>query len=202
MIKNIIFDMGNVLRDFAPMRCISPYVKEESDAALLRDEMFGKEEWRLLDRGDLTYDEAVASVKRRLPQRLHAVLDEIIAHWHEYMPGDERMLELVKRLKASGYKLYLLSNASVRFAVYRDTFEALKYFDGAVVSAFYHVLKPEEKIYRILFDTYQLDPKECFFIDDNPDNVEGGRRLHMDGHVFTGDVQALLADFAFQGIRV
>jgi len=202
MIKNIIFDMGNVLKSFSPMLCIAPYVKDESDACLISDEMFGKEEWRLLDSGELIYEEAVARVKLRLPDRLHGVLDEIIAHWHEHMPQDKRMLELVKSLKSNGYKMYLLSNASVRFAVYKDTFEALKYFDGAIVSAFYHVLKPDEKIYRILFDTFNLNPRECFFVDDNADNVEGGRRLHMDGHVFTGDVQAMLDDFAANGIHV
>ena len=202
MIKNIIFDMGNVLRSFSPMLCIAPYAKDESDACLIRDEMFNKEEWRSLDSGDLTYEDAVARVKLRLPKRLHGVLDEIIAHWHEYMPQDARMLELVKALKPRGYRMYLLSNASIRFAVYKDTFEALRYFDGTIVSAFHHVLKPDEKIYRILFDTFHLDPCECFLIDDNADNVEGGRRLHMAGHVFTGDMQALLDDLSANGIQV
>ena len=202
MIKNVIFDMGNVLRDYAPMRCITPYVTDKKDANLIKDELFGKEEWRLLDKGDITYEEMAAKVKLRLPERLHEILNEIIAHWHEYMPQDERMLELVKNLKAHGYKLYLLSNASVRFAQYKDTFAALKYFDGVIVSAFYHVLKPDEKIYRILFDTFGLNPQECFFIDDSADNVDGGRRLNMDGHVFNGDFQALLDDFVNHGILV
>ncbi len=201
MIRNIVFDMGNVLRDFAPMRSILPYVQGE-DALLIREEMFGKEEWRLLDRGDIAYEEAVLRCKERLPQRLHTVLDEIVAHWHEYMPEDPKMVELAKALKENGYRLYLLSNASVRFSAYQNSFEALKYFEGAIVSAFYHTLKPEEKIYRILFDTYQLKPEECFFIDDNQDNVEAGRKLHMEGHVFSGDMGALKAAFSAHGIRV
>ncbi len=200
MIKNVIFDMGNVLRDFAPMRCILAFVQGD-DALLLRDELFGKEEWRLLDRGDITYDELVTRVKLRLPKRLHDTLDEIVAHWHEYMPEDPEMTELVKILKSNGYHMYLLSNASVRFSAYKDSFEALKYFDGAIVSAFYQTMKPEEKIYRILFDTYQLVPEECFFIDDNPDNVEAGRKLRMEGHVFTGDKSALKAALDAHGIR-
>ncbi len=201
MIKNIIFDMGNVLRDYTPMRCIEPYVQGE-DALLIQNEMFGKDEWRLLDKGDMTYDEAVAKCKERLPQRLHLLLDEIIAHWHEYMTQDLYMLEVVKKLKANGYHMYLLSNTSVRFAQYKDSFEAMKYFDGAIVSAFFHVLKPDEKIYRILFDTYHLKPEECFFIDDNQENVEAGRCLGMDGHVFSGDIQMLLADFIAHGIDI
>jgi len=200
MIRNIIFDMGNVLRDFAPMRCILPYVQGE-DALLIREEVFGKQEWHQLDRGDISYEELVTRVRLRLPERLHDTLDEIIAHWHEYMPEDPEMTELVKTLKANGYHMYLLSNASVRFAVYKDSFEALKYFQGAIVSAFYNTVKPEEKIYRILFDTYQLKPEECFFIDDNPDNIEAGRKLCMKGHVFTGDKSALKAAFSAHGIK-
>ena len=202
MIRNIIFDMGNVLRDFAPMKGILPYVDNEEDAQIIYREMFGGEEWRALDRGTVTYEEAVQKCKHRIPQRLHKPLDEIVAHWHEYMPEDPRMLPLVKALKENGYHLFLFSNASVRFAQYKDSFKALKYFDGDVVSAFYQTLKPEEKIYRILFNKYQLKPEECFFIDDNPDNVEAGRKLLMEGHVFTGDIQALLADLKTQGITV
>ncbi len=201
MIRNMIFDMGNVLRDFAPMRCILPYVQGE-DALLIREEMFGKEEWRMLDGGNITYEEAVSRCKRRLPERLHDTLDQIIAHWHEYMPEDPEMTEIVKALKQNGYRMYLLSNASVRFAVYKDRFEALKYFEGAIVSAFYHTLKPGEQIYRILFDTYRLKPEECFFIDDNKDNVDAGRKLGMEGHVFTGDKHALKAAFSAHGIRI
>ncbi len=201
MIRNIIFDMGNVLRDFNPMLCILPYVQGE-DALLIREEMFGREEWHMLDSGDITYEEAVFRCKRRLPQRLHDTLDEIVAHWHEYMPEDSEMTQIVKALKANGYSMYLLSNASVRFAVYKDHFEALKYFEGAIVSAFYHALKPGEQIYRILFDTFKLKPEECFFIDDNKDNVEAGRKLNMEGHVFTGDKHALKAAFSAYGIRV
>ncbi len=202
MIRNIIFDMGNVLRDFAPMRGILPYVDSDEDAQIIFREMFGHEEWRALDRGTVTYEEAVKECRKRIPERLHKPLDEIVAHWHEYMPEDERMLPIVRALKENGYRLFLLSNASVRFSDYRDSFKALQYFDGDVVSAFYQTVKPEEKIYRILFDKYKLNPAECFFIDDNSDNVAAGRRLGMEGHVFTGDIEALRADFTAWGIRV
>ena len=201
MIRSIIFDMGNVLRDFSPMRSILPYVTGP-DAELIARELFGKEEWRGLDRGTITYGEAARLCKARIPQRLHGKVDEILDHWHEYMPEDPEMAEVCRRLKENGYRLYLLSNASVRFEAYRNEFQALKHFDGAIVSAFYQAVKPDEKIYRILFDTYSLKPEECFFVDDNPENVAAGRRLAMPGHVFTGDLNAMMADFAAYGIRL
>lgn len=202
MIRNIVFDMGNVLRDFNPMLCIRAYVKDEKDAEWIAGEMFGEKEWVALDQGTITYEGALEQWKKRLPERLHKVVEEISNHWHEYMPEDPRMLQLVKELKVKGYGLYLLSNASVRFSVYEKDFEALQHFDGKVVSAFHQVLKPDEKIYRILFDTYHLIPEECFFVDDNPANVEGGRKLGMSGHAFTGDLTALKEDFRRHGISL
>lgn len=200
MIRNIVFDMGNVLREYNPMLGVLPYVQGE-DAALLTRVIFGGEEWRGLDRGTLGYDEAAALFKVRLPERFHQAVDEILAHWHEYMPEFPDMAELCRRLKENGYRLFLLSNASVRFEAFKEDFQALQYFDGAVVSAFYKTVKPEEKIYRILFDTYQLNPEECFFIDDSRANVQAGRALSMPGHVYTGDKTALLAAFHALGIR-
>ena len=41
MIRNVVFDMGNVLLDFAPERYLRNFVAEESDRALLRRELFG-----------------------------------------------------------------------------------------------------------------------------------------------------------------
>lgn len=201
MIRNIVFDMGNVLRDYAPMRGIQPYATGE-DSQLILKEMFGGELWRSLDQGTITYPDAIRRCKERLPERLHKTLEQIVAHWHEHMPEDPRMIPVVKGLKGQGYGLYLLSNASVRFCQYQESFQMLRYFDGAIVSAFHKVLKPEEKIYRILFDTYRLAPEECFFIDDNEDNVEGGRRLHMPGHVFDGDLTALRAALASFGVMI
>ena len=49
-----------------------------------------------------------------------------------------------------------------------------------------HKLKPDAGIYRDLLEKYQLLPKECLFVDDRPENVEGAKALGMEGIVFTG----------------
>lgn len=51
------------------------------------------------------------------------------------------------------------------------------------------MVKPDPGIYLYLFQTYGLKPEECFFIDDLEDNIEAGRKLGMDGIVFTGDTE-------------
>ena len=51
--------------------------------------------------------------------------------------------------------------------------------------------KPDPAIYRYLFQTYGLNPEECFFIDDLKANIETGKKLGMDGIIFTGDIKTV-----------
>ena len=54
MIKNILFDMGNVLIRFEPKRYVKNAGLSESDQQLLLRELYGSIDWVRLDRGTLT----------------------------------------------------------------------------------------------------------------------------------------------------
>ena len=47
------------------------------------------------------------------------------------------------------------------------------------------MIKPEAEIYQRLFNKFNLKPEECLFADDRAENIEGGRRVGMEGIVFT-----------------
>lgn len=96
------------------------------------------------------------------------------------------MLEVVQDLKNQGYKLYGLTNWSAyTFDAYvRNTYPVFALLDGMVVSGEEKCIKPDEKIYRILLDRYNLVPAETLFIDDNPANVAGARRLGINAVIF------------------
>lgn len=53
-----------------------------------------------------------------------------------------------------------------------------------MISSEEKVVKPEPEIYQRLFDRYGLEPSECVFTDDREENIEGARRMGMDGIVF------------------
>ena len=59
-------------------------------------------------------------------------------------------------------------------------------FDGTVVSGVEQTVKPDEKIYRILLERYDLDPARTFYTDDLQRNVDGARAVGMDAELFTG----------------
>ncbi len=203
MIKNIVFDMGQVLIHWDPKRLIARLGYQDKEAALLLREVFGCFEWQGLDRGRLGPEEALETMLPRLPASLHPAAEHFVrAWWVEPLWPVEGIAELVRELKAAGYGIYLLSNATSCLHQYFDRIPGSECFDGKIVSADWKLLKPQPEIYETLFREFSLDPADCFFIDDNPANVEAGMMLGMHGTVFFDDIGRLRAELRAAGVDV
>ena len=99
--------------------------------------------------------------------------------------------DLLRRLKAAGYRVFGLSNWSMEtFPLVRDEFPIFKELEGKVISGEELMVKPEPEIYHCLFERYSLVPEESVFIDDNADNVAGAKAVGMKAVQFVG-AQAL-----------
>lgn len=97
-IKNVVFDMGNVLMRFDGLQLAQADMVTPEDAALLRDALFGAPIWVLLDSGTVTH-EMVERVAAHLPARLRPNLHECMAHWAERSLLIEGTNDLVVRLR-------------------------------------------------------------------------------------------------------
>ena len=62
MIRQIVFDMGNVLIHYRPQRYVQRLDVAEEDRPLLLREVFGSVEWIRLDRGSIGQEEAAAAM--------------------------------------------------------------------------------------------------------------------------------------------
>lgn len=203
MIKNVIFDMGQVLLYFSPELYIRRLGVSEEDGEILLREVFRRVEWVRLDHGTITEKEAVESVCRRVPPRLHRAVEELVCRWWDRplspVPG---MKELIAEIKGLGLKIYLLSNANMQQRIYHDRIPGTEYFDGRIVSAECGMIKPQPEIYRLLLDTYGLQAQECLFIDDSPLNVEGAYCVGISGIVFDDDMPRLRRELREAGVGV
>lgn len=190
--RNIIFDMGNVLIAYDPERFLDREgIADAGDRRRLNAAVFGSPDWARLDRGELDEPEFADLALARLPARLHAVARRLIFHWEQPMEPVPGMADFVRECKDRGMGVYLLSNASRRQREYWPDIPGSALFDGAVVSAFERCVKPMPGIYRILLERYGLNAEECVFVDDVPANVAAAKDAGMEGILFGGDVRAL-----------
>lgn len=191
MIKNIIFDIGNVLawfrwKDYARDLGFSEEMVERVGRATVRTQI-----WRETDRGVLSIPEAVEQCIALDPE----IEDEIRLFYkdrRELVTEYDYSEGLIRDLKARGYKVYLLSNYSEdHFQYILSKFRFFGLEDGMVISYREKVLKPEPEIYNILFERYGLKPEECVFLDDTEVNIETAVKLGMRGIVFKNYEQGI-----------
>ncbi|XOQ48779.1 MAG: HAD-IA family hydrolase [Eubacteriales bacterium] len=185
MIKNIVFDMGNVLLAYTPQKYMKTITTDVTIRNAVLKELFLGEEWQRLDAGTITEEEAVRRVSARIPQYAEYV-QKAMDNWHSDLTPMPGMPEIIKALKQSGYSIYLLSNTSLRFFKYQGKVEMFRYFDGFLISAKEKLLKPDPAIFKCLCKRYRLAADECLFIDDLQTNIDGSEKAGFHGHLFQG----------------
>lgn len=191
MIRNIIFDMGNVLLRYDPEVPLDLYCQTETEKDVIRKELFEGEEWGLGDLGLITNEDKYERIRMRIPESMHPALKRCVYEWSVCMKPIPGAFAFCEYARKKGYRLYVLSNASDEFYDYFPDFAPLSYFDGIVVSADLHKIKPDTAIFEHLLQTYQLLPEECLFIDDMEANVKGAMQIGMKGEVFLGDFEVI-----------
>lgn len=203
MIRNIVFDMGGVMREYSPPKMLRQMGVPEEDLPILEQLVFGGPEWIALDRGAVSLEEAVSQMCVHLPKRLWSWAGIVASDWWKYpfegMPG---MAELAGELKGLGYGIYMLSNAAKSLHRYFHRIPGSEHFDGLFVSSDWGLLKPEPAIYAQFLGNFGLEAEECFMVDDSPANVDGARRVGMSAAQYCGDIDRLRWDMKQAGIPV
>lgn len=192
MIKNIIFDFGQVLVRFDPAYMTEKYVGDAESAACIRNVLFDRLYWDRLDLGTISDSELLECVRARLPKALHGAAAKIYENWFYNLPETEGMRELLEELKTEfKVNLYLLSNISKSFSIHRSEIPILKYFDACIMSADHGFVKPEREIFEILCRECRIKKEESIFIDDSPKNTAGAKAFGIESYLFDGDTSAL-----------
>lgn len=190
MIKTVIFDIGNVLTDFA--------WKEMYKEKGLGGETFDRVAkatvqspyWCELDRGIMTFSEVMDKFVN-LDSEMEDEIRRVLADMHGIVTGRSYAVPWVCSLKKQGLKVYVLSNFSEK--IWKECIDALEFFeftDGGIISYKEHLIKPDQAVYQLLLERYGLCADECVFIDDLEENVKAARLCGINGIVFKNYEQA------------
>lgn len=184
MIKNIVFDIGRVLLDYQPVKFLQDIGLEIEEGRYLNEIIFKNDIWLQLDRGMITLDEAIEGYNVLAPLHRERI-SQIMQTWPQMLTLIDGTSELLSRLIAKGYYVYLLSNFQEDgFKQICDKYSFVKEAHGSVISYEAKLLKPEKEIYLHLLEKYRLVPEETVFIDDMKENVEAATTLGIQGIVF------------------
>ena len=205
MIKNIIFDLGNVIISFNQNKIISNFTQKEEEIKYICDEIFHAPEWELMDLGNITNDEAIEIINKRNGYKYQKLTENFLHEWYKKRLFNNDVIKIAKDLSKKGYKLFVLSNMANSTYEYLRKYEFFSLCSGIIISAYEHVLKPDKKIYRLLLERYNLNAEECFFIDDREENIIAGEKIGIKGHVLNREkygTRKLIEDFNKYSIEI
>lgn len=180
MIKNIIFDVGDVLIEYRWHQMLMDYGLDKDEAYRLGITIFEDPLWHELDMAIMDREEVIKSYREKYVKYADTI--EWFINHGEYMHVQRKdVYKLIHKLKEKGYKIYLLSNyCEDLFIKHTNGAEFLKDIDGKVVSYEVKITKPDERIYEYLLKKYSLERKECIFFDDREENVIKARELGIE----------------------
>ena len=179
MIKNIIFDLGNVLLKFHPKEFLLRFTDDNEYIDQFAAKIFRSKLWMELDRGTISLESAKNDFISKYPKE-EAFLTLFFDQWMEMLTPIEKNVKILKDLRNLGYQTYILSN----FIKETYTFIEKKYsifplFDGQIISGFEKTIKPEKAIYELLLSRYNLLPEESLLIDDVLFFLKPAKKLGM-----------------------
>lgn len=144
------------------------------------------------------------------PPTTDSMLDELFdlylnAYQDEWRAYPES-LELLNALRASGYRIGLLSNGSQEQQLHKLRQTGLdRAFDVVCISEGIGVQKPDAQAFRVLAERLGVHPSECLFVGNDPvQDAAGARASGMRSLLVhrQGDPQGDIADAVYAQLAV
>ena len=191
--KNLVFDMGNVLIEWNSEKILQAITDDIKLQNLLRKEVFETGLWVQTDEGVKTREEMIEIVTAKIGEEYRNEITQLSRYWYKYVDVYTKVQDRIIELSKNGYNIYILSNTAYTFydLVKEGYLPVTSIAKGIVLSCEERVLKPNEKIYNILLERYNLDPHDTMFFDDLPENIWGAARCRINGFVVENESELL-----------
>lgn len=195
MIRNIIFDLGGVLlnlnmplcfKNFADLGADKQYFmgggtqKGEKKGATICEGITASGDMDLYQVGKISTEDFLLKIQSICRQG--TTRDDVLDAWNSCLLDiPAYKLDLLKSLRAKGYRVFMLSNTNDAHwtRIERVNFpEAVDvYFDDIFLSHELGMAKPNADIYETVLKRIGAPADECLFIDDAQVNCDAAAQL-------------------------
>ncbi|MGC9374901.1 MAG: HAD family hydrolase [Bacteroidales bacterium] len=184
-IKNIIFDLGNVIINIDSERTVNAMKEmgfdnfEESYTSLRQSGLFD-----FLERGLITPEKFHAELQAHFYKHVYAA--KIDDAWNAMLLDfPKKRIKLLQNLKLK-YRLFLLSNTNIiHYHKYNQDLknqygiELKSLFEKTYYSFDMGMRKPDLEVFKYVIKDSNLKPIETLFVDDSPENIESANKLGL-----------------------
>ena len=197
--KNIVFDLGGVILKDKPISVLDSL---DIDKETYNQLKIFFDDWKKLNLGEENLEDKYN--RCNFPKEYDDLYKEKLVNYYKYRDIDQRLINCISKLKNNGYNVYILSDNNKDCFKYYKASSIFKNIDGWTLSCDYHTSKREKQLFNVFINEFNLDPKECYFIDDKSSNIEEAKKCGMSGITFNSndDIDKLYDDMRNNGINI
>ncbi|MBC8385663.1 MAG: HAD family phosphatase [Candidatus Cloacimonetes bacterium] len=175
-IKNVIFDLGNVLIDFNFSSFWDQIGAEKSERFLDNAE----ESILLFESGKISKEKFFEELKKIY--KFEMKIEKLEKIWCEVFSENIDMIEVAKKIGAY-YNVFIFSNTDeIHFPFIWKKFPSLHFFKKNLMLSYeLNSVKPKIEIYQNAIRQFEIVPEESIFIDDRPVNIIVAEQLGFKG---------------------
>ncbi len=194
MIKALVFDLGGVLVELAPVQTVFSHSAHEDEAEFWRCWLHS-DTVRRFETGQSSLFDFISDIKAEL--KLELSYEELVQRHRSFVQGVyPGVFKLLERLR-SRYTLVSLSNNNpVHWPIMMSDYGFEPYFDYHFPSHITGFIKPDGDAFENVISQLELAPEQIIFLDDNIINVDAARQAGMQAFEVKGfaAAQALLKE--------
>jgi epoxide hydrolase-like predicted phosphatase len=184
MIKAVIFDCFGVLTTDT-WRVFMESLPPETDAEAAR------QAHRAYNSGLLSKQECAERIRTATGGRTFIELDDLDSAVAANLTRNKPLLNYISDLHARGFKISILSNVGSNWI--REQLlspEEQTWIDDFVFSYEVHLIKPDERMYRLACDRLHIQPTEALFVDDKEPYCAAARAVGLHAVCYQDFAQA------------
>lgn len=191
---NIIFDLGGVILKGKAKDILNKLNPTEEEY----NEMIGFfRNWNDMDTTNMSIEEKFNAYN--FSDNIISKYKDKLIKYYELRDINMNLISLIKELKKNN-KVYVLSDNNKDASLYYKTIDGLDNLEGYVFSYKYGTIKNDGKLFDILLEKYNLDPKTCYFIDDTKKNIEVANSKGINGILYEGNDEEIINYFKERGL--
>ncbi len=197
--KNIVFDLGGVVLKDKPISVLDSWNIDKKTYNQLK---IFFDDWKKLDLGEESLEHKYKQCN--FSKEYDNLYKDKLINYYKYREIDTRLIDCINKLKKNGYNVYILSDNNKECFEYYKNSSVFKDVDGWTLSCDYQTSKGDGQLFDFFIKQFNLNPSECYFIDDRLSNIDEAKKYGINGSTFTTSegIDKLYNDMRNNGINI